>query len=252
MVDDGDVRRFPHGAFQRAGLGQPAFDLFRAGFGIRDRALFFVEFVILIRQARHQGIKRHIEFGPIIGRAGDDQRRARFVDQDGVDFVDDGKMVFALGHLVQRVFHIVAQIVESELVVRAVGNVRRVGLAALLVGNAMNNDAGRHAKEAIDLAHPLGVALGEIVVDRDDVNALALKRVQVNRQRRDQCFALTRAHLGDIAGVQHHAAHQLNVEMAHAERASCAFADNRKGFFKQAVECGAIGEAFAEFVRLAA
>ena len=33
------------------------------------------------------------------------------------------------------------------------------------------------AEEFVDLAHPLGVALGEIVVDRDDVNALASKRV---------------------------------------------------------------------------
>ena len=42
-------------------------------------------------------------------------------------------------------------------------------------------DAGAQAEEAVEPAHPLGVARGEVVVDRDDVHALALERVQVAR-----------------------------------------------------------------------
>jgi hypothetical protein len=61
--------------------------------------------------------------------------------------------------------------------------------------------------------------LREVVVDRDDVHALAGQRVQVGGQRRDQRLALAGLHLGDLAVVQHHAAEQLHVEVAHAQRA---------------------------------
>jgi hypothetical protein len=42
------------------------------------------------------------------------------------------------------------------------------------------------------------------------------------RQRGDQGLALAGAHLGDLALVQHHAADQLHVEVAHAEHARAA------------------------------
>ena len=63
--------------------------------------------------------------------AGNDQRRARFVDEDGVDFVDDGEMMAALHAIGEIVLHVVAEIVEAEFVVGAVGDVRAVGGAAL-------------------------------------------------------------------------------------------------------------------------
>ena len=62
------------------------------------------------------------------------------------------------------------------------------------------------------------------------------QRVQVGRQRRHQRLALAGAHLGDLAVVQHHAADQLHVEMAHAERALARFAHHREGFRQQLVE----------------
>ena len=53
----------------------------------------------------------------------------------------------------------------------------------------MDDDAGRQAEEAVEPAHPLGVALGEVVVDGDDVHALARERVQVASaaSRRGSC-----------------------------------------------------------------
>ena len=42
----------------------------------------------------------------------------------------------ALGHGIQRVFHVVAQIIEAEFVVGAVGDVGGIGLAPLLVASA--------------------------------------------------------------------------------------------------------------------
>ena len=44
-----------------------------------------------------------VEVGRLLGRAGDDQRRARLVDEDVVDLVDDAEGVAALDLLLQRV-----------------------------------------------------------------------------------------------------------------------------------------------------
>ena len=81
---------------------------------------------------RDDAIDFVIEVGRFLGRARDDQRRPRFVDQDAVDFVHDREVVPAL-HVVREVeLHVVAQVVEAELVVRAVGDVAAVGDLPLL------------------------------------------------------------------------------------------------------------------------
>ncbi len=54
-----------------------------------------------------------------------------------------------------------------------------------------------------DLAHPLAVAPREVVVDRDEVDALARKRVQVDRKEGDEGLALSGRHLRDPALVEH-------------------------------------------------
>ncbi len=59
-----------------------------------------------------------------------------------------------------------------------------------------------------------GVAAGEVVVDGHHMHALAGERIEIDRERCDQCLAFAGLHLGDHAFVQHHAANQLNVEMA--------------------------------------
>ena len=58
------------------------------------------------------------------------------------------------------------------------------------------------AEEAVDLAHPLGVALGQVVVDGDDVDALAGERVEIDRQGRDQRLAFAGVHFGDLASCR--------------------------------------------------
>ena len=82
-------------------------------------------------QARHEPGEGVVLVGRLLGLAADDQWRARLVDQDVVDLVDDGEVLAALDPLVELDDHVVAEVVEPELVVRAVGDVGGVGLAAL-------------------------------------------------------------------------------------------------------------------------
>ena len=190
--------------------------------------------------------------GRLLGRPGDDQRRARLVDEDRVDLVDDGEEVAALHHGGEVELHVVAQVVEAELVVGAVGDVALVGRAPVVVGDVVLDDADREAEELVDAAHPLGVAAGQVVVDRDDVDALAGEGVQVAGEGRDQGLALAGPHLGDLALVQDHAADQLDVVVAHAEDPARRLADDREGRDEEVVEALAAGELASELLGLAA
>ena len=162
------------------------------------------------------------------------------------DLVDDGVDVAALHHVLEPVFHVVAQIVEAELVVGAVGDVAIVLLLALGIVEAVHDDADREPEKRVDLPHPLGVALGQIVVDGDDMYAAAGQRVQIDRERRDQRLAFAGLHLGNLALVQHHAADELNVEMALAERALAGLAHGGESGDENVVEGRAVGELFLE------
>ena len=202
-----------------------ALDLVHALLARRDRLALLVDLEVVRHAQRARDLReRVVRVGRLLGLARDDQRRPRLVDQDRVDLVDDRVGVAALDALVDVVREVVAQVVEAELRVGAVGDVALV-LGAPTSGRILLDHADGHAERLVDRPHPLGVAAGEVVVHRDQVDALAGQRVQVDRQRRDERLALTRAHLGDRALVQHRPAEQLHVEVAHPERALRRLAD---------------------------
>ena len=242
-----------------------------AALGQRDRLVLLVDDVVAGRferlaffglriaacdraglQARNDPIDLVVEVGRFLGRPRDDQRRARLVDQDAVHLVDDREVVAAL-HVVRELeLHVVAQVVEAELVVGAVGDVAGVGDLPLGVVQVVLDDADRHAEEAVDPAHPLRVAAGQVVVDGDDVDALACERIQVGGQGRHERLALAGLHLGDPALVQHRAADQLDVEVAHVEHAPSGLADDGERFRQEVVERLALGQSLPELDRLRA
>ena len=113
----------------------------------------------------------------------------------------------------------------------------------------MNDHAHAQAQEPVDGAHPARVAPGQVVVHRHHVDALALQRVQVDRQGGHQRFAFARLHFGDLALVQHHAADQLHVEVAHVEGAAPRLAAERKSFRQKVVERFTVCDPLLELLR---
>ena len=101
-------------------------------------------------------------------------------------------------------------------------------------------------------AVPLGVALGEVVVDRDEVDALAGERVQIERQARDERLSFTGLHLGDVALVQDDAAHHLDVEDALVGLAQARLAHGGERLEEDVLELLAVREPLAELDRLPA
>jgi hypothetical protein len=176
-----------------------------------------------------------IELGAVFGRAGDDQRGTGLVDQHRVHLVHQGVVERTLHPLLGREGHVVAQVVEAEFVVGAVGDVAGVGVA-LLVAHARQVAADGQAEELEQRAVGLGVTAGQIVVHRHHVHATAGQGVQVSRQGCGQGLALTGFHFRDAVGVQHHAADQLHVEVAHAEHPLGGLAHGGEGFRQQLLQ----------------
>ena len=123
----------------RPGLGDQLLGVLVARVGQVHLARLLVHPVVALAflgllplQARHELVDLHVQLGALFGRAGDDQRRARFVDQDRVDFVDDRVGEAALHAVFEPEREVVAQVVEAEFVVGAVGDVAGVGRALLV------------------------------------------------------------------------------------------------------------------------
>ncbi len=257
------VRRIEGFAFgEQAGLGQHFLDelvallveLDLAGLLVDaempflgDDALFFLDVLL---ERRDQLVDLLIELGAVLGLAGNDQRRARLVDEDGVHFVDHREIEFTLMLVLETERHVVAQVVEAEFVVGAVGDVGGIGGALFFRRLERRDDTDRETEELVQRAHPVGVAAGQVVVHRDHVNALAGECVEVHRQGRHQGLALAGAHFGDLAFVQRHAADQLYVEVTHAHHALAGFTADRESLWKNLVECFAFGEAGLELFGL--
>ena len=108
------------------------------------------------------------------------------------------------------------------------------------------DEADRAAEQLVDGLRPLGVALREVVVDGDEMDAAAGEAVQVERLDGDERLALTRLHLRDVALVEDDPAHELDVEEPHADRALEGLAHRRVGLEDQLLERLAVLEALLE------
>jgi len=236
-----------------AGFDQQLLGMLHAGLGQMDLLALLVDpeialafLGVLLDQVRDDAVDADVQLRGIIGRAGNDQRGTGFIDQDGVDFVDDRVVQAALVAVRTRQRHVVAQVIEAEFVVGAVGDVAGIRLALVAVRHARVDHAHAQAQPVVELAHLRRVTAGQVVVHGDHVDALAFQRVEVHRQRGDQGLAFTGAHFGDLAQVQDHAADQLDIVMAHAEHAAAGFTADRERFGQHLVQGFTVSDALLE------
>ena len=87
----------------------------------------------------------------------------------------------------------------------------------------------------MDLSHPLRITLSQVIIDRNDTNALSCQCIQIGRQRGNQCLTFTGTHLGDTSLMQHDTTDQLHTEMLHIQDTLTCFTYGCKCFRKQTV-----------------
>ena len=111
------------------------------------------------------------------------------------------------------------------------------------------------------MPHPRGVTASEIVVHSDELDVLPRKRVQVERQGRNEGLAFARLHFGNVAAVKDDAADELDVERDHvpgklvAADVGCRAAEMAAGVLhegerlgKDVVQCLALSDAVLELL----
>ena len=227
-----------------------------AVFGQRRGLRFFLDGVVVLRfQLRDDRVDAVVEIGRFIRRTGDNQRRAGLINEDTVDFVHDGEVQLAL-HALGQIGgdQIVAEVIEPILVVGAIGDVGAIGFRPCagaerlepLVGgvigwieekgSVMLNDPHRESQRMVKHAHPLCIALGEVVVDSDEIHAFPFERIQIDRQRGHQGFPFASLHFSDAASMENNPADQLHIEMAHVQLAAGHFAADREGLRQDVVQ----------------
>ena len=232
--------------FQQALAKQQIFDLLMAGFSQFNLAGFLVNgevtggFAFLadlaLLKTRHQCIDGLIQLGRILSGTGNNERCTGLVDQDGIHFIDNGKVETALNLVFNTEGHVVAQVVETELVIGAVGDIGLVSSPLFFLWLARRHYSHLHAEETVKLAHPLGITAGQVIVHRHHVHAFAGKRIQVDRGGCHQGFTFTGLHFGDSALVQGHAPDELDIVVAHAHHPAAGLPHRSKDFRQQAVQ----------------
>ena len=248
VVHQHDVARRVQGLplFHNAFSDQQLFNFHQTALGQVHLARFFINgevtftlegvgvFFLLTQQVRNDFVDFAVHLRAVFGRAGDDQRGTRFIDQDGVHLIHQRVVQFTLDALFRAEGHVVTQVVEAVFVVGAVGDVRVIRFTLGWRRQAGHVDADRHAEEFEQWTVVFGVTLGQIVVDGNHVNAFTGQRVQVSRQRCGQGFTFTSTHFRDAALVKHHTPQQLNVEVTHAKHTFTRFTHYGEGFRDQA------------------
>ena len=144
--------------------------------------------------------------------------------------------------------HVVAQVVKTILVVGAVGDVRVVGGLLFFAWRMRQVNAHRQAQKVVQLAHPLRIPAGQIVVDRDHMNTLARDGVEVGGQGRGQGLALACSHFGNFAVVQSNATGHLHIKVAHLHDALGPLAHDRECLWQQIVQALSSGRPLAEIL----
>ena len=213
--------------------------------------LLFINGVIFILfQFRHQFGHDIVIIRRLLSRAGNNQRCAGFIDENGVHFIDEAVVQRSLHHLIQGCDHIVTEVVEAEFIIRSVGNIGIIGNLSLIEIKVMDNEAYRETQEFINLAHPFTVSFGQVIIDRNDMNPFSFQRIQIHRSRCHQGFTFAGAHFCNIAAMEDDAADELYIKMTHAQYTAGCFADYRKSFGQDIIQRFPFSQPRLEFIGL--
>ena len=94
-----------------------------------------------------------------------------------------------------------AQEIRQNLLARRVGDIARVTLPAFEWRHGGRDPAGFDAAKSVELFQPVRIALHQVIVDRNNVDATPGQRIEIGRQGGNQRFAFTGSHLSDFSLV---------------------------------------------------
>ena len=160
--------------------------------------------------------------------AGNHQRDASLIDQDGVGLIDYRAVKRPLHQILRPHAKAVAKEVETNFVRGRIRDVAPIGMLTLRNAHALRDETRGQPQKAIDAAHPLRIPPRKIVVHRKDMNAFALHREKRYRGHGRQRLALAGLHLGDAPAAQRKPAKDLYIERPLPKHTPGNFAADRE------------------------
>ena len=133
----------------------------------------------------------------------------------------------------------IAEIVEASLFRGDVGDAGAVGRSPRAGRHPLLNVGNRQSEQSIDRPHPIGVAPGQVVVERQYVHTAIGESVEHRRHHGRQRLSFTGLHLHDMSGVESQARDDLFIERTLAEDTARRFPRQRKRRDAQDVSIGA-------------
>ena len=204
-----------------------------------------------LKQAGHRGAELIVVFDGVVHWSGNDQRRPCFVYEDAVHLVNYGIIEFSLHAILAVKFHIVAQIVEAELVVGAIGYVGTISLLSLLIVEIMKYYSHAQAEECVNGSHPLGVTASKVVINRDHMHPAAGECIEIDWHGSSQGLAFPGFHLRDFALVEHDAANELDVKRSHSQGSYRCFPNHGECLRQKLIQLSCLVQALAKACRTA-
>ena len=119
---------------------------------------------------------------PFRYRTGNNQRRTGIVDQHRVNLIHNRIIVFTLYQILGMNRHVIAQIIETEFVIRTESNIRHISLTAFRrIRLMLINTIHRQTVEHIQRSHPLRVTLCQIIIHRHHMHSAPRQCIQKYR-----------------------------------------------------------------------
>ena len=183
-------------------------------------------------------------------RTGNNERCSRFINQNGVNLINNGKMMVPLYQLFLLDNHIVPEVVKAEFVIGTVSDVGPVCFASGFgVGIVPVDAVYREAMEVKDWFVPLSIPLGQVGIYGYNMNTASGQCIKVGRENGSERFTFTRFHLGNGSIMHGNGSNQLHVIRHHVplnfcpchfpfftDKTAAGLFENRIGFRKNFVE----------------
>ena len=128
-------------------------------------------------------------------------------------------MVHTLYHVLDRMSHVITQIVKPKSIVCSIGDICHISFATFSrVWFVIIDTVNTKTMELKDRRHPSAVSFGKVIIHCDQMNSIATQCVEVNRKRRNKCFTLTCLHFSNFTLMKDDAPNQLDVVVNHIPR----------------------------------
>ena len=179
--------------------------------------IFCSEFLLNSHQTLYEGLIFFVHLViSTFHRPRNDERCTSIVNQHGVYLVDNCVIVLALHEICGTHRHIVAEIVESELIVRTKSDVAIVCTTTrFTVGLVFVNAIHAQTVELIERSHPFGVTFRQIVIDSHHVHTASRECAEEHGTSCHQSFTLTGSHLSNFTLCEHHPTEELHIIVHH-------------------------------------